>query len=296
MEYVLPLLMTMSEEVTVRLALQRATDTLADTSPSPRLDAELLLGSLLGLSRLSLITQSERQLTEADQQIFAGLVNRRMRHEPVAYLTGSKEFYGRNFRVTPAVLIPRPDTELLVEEALKHTANLPKVRLLDLGTGSGCIALSLIAEMKLRNQDVQAIVTDISEEALDVARQNAAALNLAADVCFQRTSWLTGVEGVFDIVVSNPPYIEIAASDFSPELAYEPQGALFSGAQGLDAISNLIANVPAVLRSGGKFFCETGSGQHGQLRAMLAGSADWIDSAWHSDLGQNERLMVLTKK
>ncbi len=280
----------------VHLVLQRATAAIAESSPSARLDAELLLGAVLGLSRLSLITQSERQLTELEQQIFTGLVNRRRRHEPVAYLTGRKEFYGRNFLVTPAVLIPRPDTEVLIEEALKRTANLQQVSLLDLGTGSGCIALTLAAEMKLRNQDVQALATDISEEALVVARQNAAELKLDTQVSLQQTSWLTGIEGIFDIVVSNPPYIEIGAADISPELAYEPHGALFSGAQGLDAILNLVESVPAVLTSGGLFLCETGSTQHKQLQTQLAGNQAWAASAWYSDLGQNERLMVLTKR
>jgi len=210
-------------------------------STSARLDSELLCAQALGLRRIDLYLQFDRPLDEEELSAIRELVRRRGKGEPVAYITGTREFYGRAFAVTPAVLVPRPDTETLVQRALALLRDRPgaALRVADLGTGSGCIAITLGAELP----GLRLVATDVSAAALDVARGNAAALGV--EVEFVECSWADTLDGSFDLVVSNPPYVttaELAAVDRDVR-DFEPRGALLGGEDGLDAYRALLGSI-----------------------------------------------------
>jgi release factor glutamine methyltransferase len=215
-------------------------------SDSARLDAELLVGHALGLQRIDLYLQYDRPLGDAELDTIRDLLRRRGRGEPVAYLTGVKEFYGRPFRVSPDVLIPRPETETLVERAL-HAAGEPgrALRIADLGTGSGCIACTLALELP----QATVIASDISRAALAVASENAEALGVAARVLLVEGGWEAGLVGQVDLVVSNPPYVvRRELEDLPRDVTFEPRRALDGGEDGLDAYR---AVFPAIAEHGG---------------------------------------------
>ncbi|MEW6582055.1 MAG: peptide chain release factor N(5)-glutamine methyltransferase, partial [Actinomycetota bacterium] len=224
-------------------------------SPSPRLDAEILLAHVLGVERLALYTDHERPLTRDELDAYRDLVRRRGRREPVAYLTGQRAFRTLDLHVTPAVLVPRPETELLVEWALQVAPCGGTV--LDWGTGSGAVALAVAAE----RPDLAVTAVERSAEALEVARGNGARLGL--DVEWTLSDGFAGVAGRrFDVVAANPPYLSQADLEAAPpELAFEPRDALVSGPTGLEAVAALTAAAPAHLRPGGWLLVEVGAGQ-----------------------------------
>jgi release factor glutamine methyltransferase len=210
-------------------------------SSSARLDSELRCAQALGLRRLDLYLQIDRPLDAEELTSIRELVRRRGKGEPVAYITGTREFYGRAFTVTPDVLVPRPDTESLVERAVAFLRARPgaELRVADLGTGSGCIAITLAAEIP----GMQVVATDVSPPALAVAQANAAALGI--EVSFKECSWADDLDGRFDLIVSNPPYVtteELDAVDRDVR-DFEPRGALLGGEDGLDAYRALLASV-----------------------------------------------------
>lgn len=239
--------------------------TAAQAQAIPRLDAQLLLLHALGRSpheRAWLLAHDSDPLSPATQSRFQELVRRRAGGEPLAYLTGVKEFFGLPLHVDGRVLDPRPDTETLVEWALECMAALPAPRVVDLGTGSGAIALAL----KHSRPDARINAIDASVDALAVAQANAQHLGL--EVTFMQGNWLAGMEDTFDLIVSNPPYI--AESD--PHLAalgHEPRQALTAGADGLDDIRTLVAQAPTHLRPGGWLLLEHGWDQAAAVRALL---------------------------
>lgn len=236
----------------------------ADLDP---VDARVLLQEALGLTHAQLIAHSDRRLIAAEQDRFLALTRRRMAGEPIAYILGRREFYGRDFRVTPSVLIPRPDTELLVELALERMRSLTSARVLDLGTGSGCIALTLALEAV--ESSIYAV--DASSEALAVATANRAALGVA-NVTFLHGAWFLPLAGMtFDLIVGNPPYV----AEDDPHLAqgdlrFEPREALCAGMHGLDDLERIIAHAPAHLRPGGWLLLEHGYDQAADVGALLA--------------------------
>jgi release factor glutamine methyltransferase len=212
-------------------------------SSSARLDSELLCAQALGIRRLDLYLQFDRPLDEHELSAIRELIRRRGKGEPVAYITGTREFYGRPFTVTSDVLIPRPDTETIVERALLalRAVDGRPARVADLGTGSGCIAITLAAEVP----DTDVVATDISAAALEVARANAERLDVNA--AFIACSWADALDGHFDLIVSNPPYVttsELAGVDRDVR-DFEPHGALLGGVDGLDAYRALLASLRA---------------------------------------------------
>lgn len=233
-------------------------EALVAASIDPR-EARLLLAAATGFSQASVVAYPERDLPLEVEIRFQGYVRRRARGEPVAYILGRKEFYGLELSVNPAVLVPRPETELLVELALQHEFS----SVVDLGTGSGAIALAL----KRHRPAARVVAVEASAAALMVARRNAAALGLGVE--FAHGRWLEPFPGQrFDLIVSNPPYVA-AGDPHLAELAYEPQSALVSGADGLDAIREIATAAPARLRQGGWLLLEHGMGQDGAVRALL---------------------------
>ena len=235
-------------------------------------EARLLLAEASGLSQSAIIGFPEKDLSDASVRRFRNFTGRRKLGEPVAYILGRKEFYGLDLEVTPAVLIPRPETELLVELALQEAF----ASIVDLGTGSGAIALAL----KRQRPGARVVAVEASAAALVVAKRNATRHNLAIE--FRHGRWLEALAGErFDLIVSNPPYV--AAGDPHLEaLRHEPQDALVAGRDGLDAIREIVCAAPAHLVPGGKLLLEHGLGQDAAVRALLSAAgleeaATWPD-------------------
>lgn len=254
----------MTHAATIDAALREAAGRLRGRSDSPRLDAELLLAKLLGRSRTALVTAGDA-LLDADQlRRFDGLLDQRGRGVPVAYLTGTREFWSLPLRVTPDVLVPRPETEDLVEQVLARLPVDGDPRVLELGTGSGAIALAIASE----RPRARVTATDLSAAALAVAAGNAAALGLG-NIDWRQGCWYAAVAGqLFDVIVSNPPYV--AAGDSALEsLRHEPLLALTPGEAGLEAFDAIIAGAPAHLRAGGLVALEHGLGQFDAIAERL---------------------------
>jgi len=252
---------------TIDQIIRQATQQLAATSPSPRLDAEVLLMYVTGLTRTALITRAQEPLRPEHEERLQELLTRRARGEPVAYLTGKREFWSLELNVTPDVLIPRPETELLVEQALARIPDDAAWTIADLGTGSGAIALAIARE----RPRCRLIATDASETALAVAQGNAIRLAIV-NVEFRHGEWLDPLaDEVLDMIVSNPPYV----AEQDPHLAqgdvrFEPRGALVSGADGLSAIRIIATSARQHLRRGGFLLLEHGFDQAPAVRAVLA--------------------------
>ena len=222
-------------------------------------EARLLLAHAAGFSEASVIAHPERTLPPEIGQRFAGFVDRRARGEPVAYILGRKQFYGLDFTVTPAVLIPRPETELLVELALAREAS----SIADLGTGSGAIAVSL----KRHRPKARVVAVDSSAAALEVARRNSVRLGLEIELRHGR--WCEPLASDrFDLIVANPPYVAEGDPHLA-ELRHEPAAALVAGADGLEALREIAATAPAHLERGGCLFVEHGMGQDAAVRRLL---------------------------
>lgn len=245
---------------------------------SPRLNAEHLLAHSLGRKRIELYLEFERTLTEEELVPLRELVRRRGQGEPLQHLLGSVEFCGRTFLCDQRALIPRPETEELVEQILRSTINHRPSTILDVGTGSGVIALSLAAE--LPETEVRAV--DVSEEALALAATNAKRLGLEGRVHFARSDLLAQVEGNFDLIVANLPYVPMAdCTTLSREVLHDPETAVFGGRAGDEIIRHLIATASTHLCPGGLLALEIGIGQAEALSAFLAGSGYHDISARH---------------
>lgn len=251
-----------------------------------RIDARVLLCHVLRCESAYLVAHPEAALTPGETAEFAELVERRAAGEPVAYLTGAREFFGHRFRVTPAVLIPRPETEGLVECALEHIPLDRRSTVLDLGTGSGCVAISIA----LARPHARVWALDCSSEALLVARDNAATLG-ASNVRFGISDWFSSVTGeVFDTIVANPPYVAMGDPHLSEgDLRFEPSAALVAGADGLDAIRHIVFRAPAHLGRSGWLFLEHGFDQAEAVRTIMQ-AARFGAVASTADLAGTERV------
>lgn len=271
---------------TVSDALHTATTLLSRTSSSARLDAELLLEHVTGLSRTSFRSTPERELPTAAGWSFQQLVMRRVKGEPVAYICGQQEFWSLLFEVSPAVLIPRPDTELLVERALTHIAREQAAQVADLGTGSGAVALAIASERPASH----VTATDASADALVVASRNAGRLQIG-NVRFVQGDWWQPLAGQrFDIVVSNPPYIAPDDRDLAAEVRrFEPGIALFAGLQGLDALTAIARQARDHLQPNGWLLLEHGWKQAAAVRDLLV-RYGFAHVRSHADLAGHERI------
>ena len=257
---------------------------------SPRMNAEVLLMFVLGCDRAYLYAHPERELSPDEQNRYDEALEQRARGVPAQYITGHQEFWGLDFIVGSAVLIPRPETEHLVEAVLELCKELPHPRIVDVGTGSGCVALALASE--LPHAEIHA--TEISTDALEIARANAARLLLTDRVTFHSTDLLCGVAGQFDIVASNPPYVGDSEYDkVQLEVRkFEPRCAVFAGADGMDIIRRLAQQARAALKPGGFLAIEIGYSQEDAVRAVLH---DWQDVRAVPDLQGIPRVIVARK-
>ncbi|MFN7030129.1 MAG: peptide chain release factor N(5)-glutamine methyltransferase [Sphingopyxis sp.] len=269
--------------------LRTATNLLSATSDTPRLDAELLMAHALGIDRQALLLDSSRyEVPES----FVQLVARRMGSEPIAYIVGYRDFWTIRLELGPGVLIPRPDSETLIEAAIAlargREADWPRT-ILDLGTGPGTLLLAALDAFR----GATGLGVDASEQALAYARDNAEALGFAARTTFRAGDWAAGLDGAFDLILCNPPYI---ADDeaLMPDVAdHEPAEALFAGADGLDDYRRIIPDLPRLLAPGGAAILEIGHQQRISV-SQLAEAAGFA-VACRRDIGGRDRALVLTR-
>ena len=249
------------------------------------LEADLLLRHVLGVGRAWLYANGDRQLDDDAEQRYRDLVTRRHEGEPIAYITGVREFWSLPLRVTPDVLIPRPDTELLVEVALSFLPGNAPRRIADLGTGSGAVALAIAWE----RPDCEVHATEISPAALEVARSNGENL-LPGRVVFHEGSWFDPLEGRFDLVVSNPPYIDSGDPHLEEgDVRHEPRSALTPGGDGLSAIREIAENAQEYLLPGGRLTFEHGFDQGAAARGILQ-ELEYVEIETHQDLEKRDRV------
>lgn len=273
----------------IATALSEATEALGGVSESPRLDAELLLATALDVPRSYLFAHAEEEMDAAAAERFHDTVEKRIDGLPLAYISGEKEFWSMALTVSPATLVPRPETETLVEQALMRIPKDEQLQILDLGTGSGAVALAIARERPLCN----VVATDISEDALAVAEINARNHSIP-NIEFLHGSWLEPVVDMkFDIIVSNPPYV--AEADKALEaLRYEPQDALVSGTAGLDAIEIIAAEAGAGINQGGALLIEHGADQEEAVRKILEGNG-WSKISLAKDLSMLPRVTIANR-
>lgn len=265
-------------------ALRAATVQLAVSSDTPRLDAELLMAHVLGLSRNDLLLhQRDLDLPGA----FGALLDRRLAGEPVAYITGIRDFWTITLAVTPDVLIPRPDSETLIEAAVAHFAGRVPATILDLGTGSGALLLAALAQWP----QAQGLGIDASAAALAVAQGNADRLGLAARAMFRPGDWARDVDGPFDLLLINPPYI-VADLPLSGDVLREPASALFAGVDGLDDYRRIAPDLSRLIAPGGMAAIEIGHDQKDSVGALLRDQG--LQVAAHRDLAGHDRCLVAT--
>ncbi|EQB33283.1 peptide chain release factor N(5)-glutamine methyltransferase [Sphingobium ummariense] len=268
--------------MSVAEALRDAAERLGPASGTPRLDAELLLAHALGLSRADLLL---RQRDLSVPAAFDALLARRMAGEPVAYIVGTRDFWTLSLRVTPDVLIPRPDSETLMEAAIAHFAGRAPQRVLDLGTGSGALLLAALDQWPLAT----GLGVDISPAALAVAQDNADRLGMASRAAFRRGDWAEGVSGPFDLILVNPPYIARSAA-LSGDVLHEPEGALFAGPEGLDDYRRIAPQLPSLLAPGGVALLEIGYDQAAAVGNILG--AQGLAVSVRRDLAGHDRCLL----
>ena len=270
---------------TVRAALARATATLSATSDTARLDAELLMAHALQIDRgVMLLGWQDMAVPDG----FDELVIRRAAHEPVAYIVGRRDFWTISLDVGPGVLIPRPDSETLIEAAVEHFGRLGPRRVLDLGTGSGALLLAALAEWPAAT----GIGVDRSAAAVDVALDNAARLGLLARAEIRQGDWGEAIDERFDLLLCNPPYIDARAALPPDVVRFEPSSALFAGPGGLDDYRRLAPQIGRLLAPGGLAAIEIGADQAESVLALLAGQG--LSGTVRRDLGGRDRGIIIT--
>jgi release factor glutamine methyltransferase len=260
--------------------------------PTPRLDAEVLLSALLKKGRTALYSHLGKHLTEKEYRDFLSWIERRKHGEPVAYIVGKKEFWSLPFEVNRHVLIPRPETEILVEEVLKVCAGgrIKNPRILEIGTGCGAISVSLASELK----EARIVASDISREAIAVATKNARNNGVGNQISFLIGNLFQPVSGIFDIIVSNPPYISEEEYDHLPSeiREFEPRSALCAGTYGTEYHDAIIREGALHLERGGSLLMEMGTGQKDRIENMLKESHLYDSIAFRSDYGGIERVSI----
>ena len=254
------------------------------------LDAEVLARQVLGWDRARFLADRENKATSVFLLQYEPLVARRERREPVSYILGTREFWGLDFEVGPDVLIPRPETELIIEETLALTATGSSPVVMDIGTGSGCIAVALAREIPR----ARVIATDVSRHALDVARRNAARHGVADRIRFVETSFLDGIAEMADVIVSNPPYVPLMSEPaLTPEVReYEPPVAVFAGDDGFDAVRAVVTAATERLTPDGWLIMEFGCGQDTDVKSLVDGVTGIDVVKIRHDLQDIPRTMV----
>lgn len=258
---------------------------------TPDLDARVLLKSVLGITDADLITGADKEVSESESQTIESFVQRRLAGEPVSRILGRREFWGLDFKITPAVLDPRPDTEVIIEVALKRFKDDPPQNILDLGTGSGCILIALLHEFP----KARGVGVDISPEALNVAQENAQAHGVFDRIQFIESSWAEGIDDSFDLIVSNPPYItNQSIANLDAEVRkFDPILALEGGKTGLQAYEYIFKGLNALLNEGGTALFEIGFDQQNDV-VRLAEESGLSVIAVYRDSAGNPRVVEIS--
>ncbi len=272
--------------MTARDAIAAAAERLTAVTDTPRLDAELLMAHARGVDRNALLL---RHLSDPVPTAFAALIARRLAREPLAYITGTRDFWTISLHVSPAVLIPRPDSETLIEAAIVHFKGGAPETILDLGTGSGALLLAALSEWP----GATGVGVDVSDEALVMAQRNANALHFSERAKFLKGDWTEGLTGPFDLILCNPPYVETDAR-LTPEVMNEPHQALFAGADGLDDYRRLAPQIASLLTPNGCAAVEIGATQASRAGALFADAG--LSVAVLQDLGRRDRCLLLTRR
>ena len=260
--------------------------------PNPQLDSEILLSNSIKRDKRYIVLNSKELLNSAQSNIFKGLIERRKKGEPVAYLINKKEFWRDEFFVNKDVLIPRPDTELIVEQVLKIYSKDVRLQVLDIGTGSGCILLSILKE----RPNFYGTGIDISKKSINVSKLNAKQLNLTSRVKFFHSSVDNFKIGKYDLIVSNPPYIEFLSLKYLEKdvINFEPKLALSGGFDGFSKIRKFISKAKTLIKKNGKFILEIGFNQKNKVKKILIEEGFYINKTI-KDYGNNDRCIISTK-
>jgi len=284
-----------NNQPTIGELIHRGSLALSGVSSSARLDSEVLLGHLLRYSRTQLLVNSASPCSPEVTAHFSALVERRQRGEPIAYITGEREFWGLSFVVSPAVLVPRPESELIVEAALAFAGNARSLRCVDLGVGSGCLSIALMVELVKKRCDARCIGIDLSSEALAVAEVNAKKHEVHHRITYTHGNWFEGVQETappFDLIIANPPYID-PAEQVPIELSFEPNGALFSEERGMRDVRIILNQASSRLRSGGLLLVEVGAGKRRALRELLPAFESHYEFSLLGDDSEQDRFTVV---
>ena len=236
------------------------------SEPEAAVDVDLYARTIMGWDKAQLLLLQQAPVPESLEPTFSSWIERRLNREPSAYIVGHREFWGRDFIVTPAVLIPRPETEFIVDEAIAHLRGVPAPRAADIGTGSGCIAISVALDVP----EATFIATDVSREALDIARANAERYLVTDRIRFVATSYLDGVDGGFHVITANPPYVKDGDKPaLARDVRHEPEVALFGGTEGLRDIAGVLDAAGRLLLPGGWLVMEFGYGQQPEIEMLV---------------------------
>ena len=256
-------------------------------------DIDLYACTILGWDKGRLLIEQRNPVPELLEPTLSNWVDRRIEREPSAYIVGHREFWGLDFTVTPAVLIPRPETEQIVDEAISRGRPLPAPRIADIGTGSGCIAIAMAVELPR----AQVVATDISEDALAVAKANANRHGVSDRVQFVATSYLVGVDGPFDLITANPPYVKDGDKRaLSRDVRHEPDVALFGGAEGLRDIAGVLEAACTALAPGGWLMMEFGYGQEPEVEVLVGRQAALRIERMQPDLQGIPRTAIIQRR
>jgi release factor glutamine methyltransferase len=265
----------------------KRSEELLSVSDSAELDIQILLAYCVAQSRTFLMTWPERELTATQLSAFDDLVERRKEGEPIAYLIEQQGFWSLDLRVLPTTLIPRPETELLVEQALAFLSAKPQSEVLDLGTGTGAIALAMAKELP----EAKVLGVDINHASIALAKDNAARNNIG-NVSFKQSSWYTELAGLFDLIISNPPYIRTDDPHLSQgDVRFEPVRALVAGTDGLADLRIIIREAPVYLQAGGALMVEHGYDQKHAV-SQLFKQSQFVDVSCYQDLAGQDRITV----
>lgn len=270
--------------MTIPDALRAAAARLVASSDTPRLDAELLMAHALGLSRAEMLLR-QRDLTVP--QDFLALLDRRLAGEPIAHITGTRDFWTISLAVTPDVLIPRPDSETLIEAAVDHFTGRSPSTILDLGTGSGALLLAALDQWP----QARGVGIDASPAALAVAQENAGSLGMDDRATFRPGNWAVGVDGPFDLLLINPPYIALD-EPLSGDVLRDPAKALFAGVDGLDDYRRIVPALPRLIAPGGMAAIEIGYRQADRVSALIL--AEGLHVRVKRDLAGHDRCLIVT--
>jgi release factor glutamine methyltransferase len=276
------------------LATGRAALVAAGLSPADAgVDVDLFARTILGWDRARLLAAQREPVPGGLEPRFSEWIARRARREPAAYITGVREFWGLEFQVTPAVLIPRPETEFIIEETLDVLRASPAPHVADIGTGSGCLAVTMAVE----HPHARVTASELSEDALAVARANAARHRVADRMTFVHTSYLDGVEGPFDVIVANPPYVRDADRPaLSRDVRHEPEVALFGGGDGLRNVAGVLDTAVAKLVAGGWLAMEFGYGQEDGVEQLVDARPQLRLDRVRADLQQIPRTAIIQRR